>query len=227
MRLLKAEEIELRIGQVSKWRNGEVGAMLLLYKDARCDMNILDETYGTLGWERRHEVKDGQLFCTVRVYDQERNQWISKEDVGVESNTEKEKGRASDSFKRACVNLGIGRELYTAPNVLFQLNKDEVVERNGKVTTYSKFSVKDIEYDINRRISYLEVVDAKGNLRYTYGESRRKEYLGSIAKMIEQNKITAEEVTQIIVDKFNREKSTQLNTEELKELAGIVKTRTR
>ncbi len=147
MRLLKAEEIELRVGQVSKWRNGEVGAMLLLYKDARCDMNILDETYGVLGWERNHEVKDGQLFCTVKVYDKENNQWISKEDVGVESNTEKEKGRASDSFKRACVNLGIGRELYTAPNVLFQLNKDEVVERNGKVTTYAKFTVKEIEYD--------------------------------------------------------------------------------
>ena len=110
MRDLKASEIDLRIQQVK-----QNGLSLLYYKDARVDMDILDETYGPMGWQRTHEFKDGKLYCTVSVWDNEKVCWISKEDVGTESNTEADKGQASDSFKRANVNWGIGRELYTAP----------------------------------------------------------------------------------------------------------------
>lgn len=105
---LRADEIECRVAQAK-----ETGVSLLLYKDARCDQNILDETVGEFGWQRNHTRDNAN--CVVSIWDEKKQQWISKEDTGTESNTEKEKGLASDSFKRACFNWGIGRELYTAP----------------------------------------------------------------------------------------------------------------
>ena len=104
-RTLYADEIDVRIGSVNRG-----GVNLLLYKDARCDMSILDEHVGSLNWKREHEVIDGKLFCSVSIYDPEKKEWISKSDVGTESFTEKEKGESSDSFKRACVNWGIYRK---------------------------------------------------------------------------------------------------------------------
>lgn len=105
---LRADEIECRVAQAK-----ENGVSLLLYKDARCDQNILDETVGAMGWMRYHTRDNAN--CIVQIWDAEKQQWVGKEDTGTESNTEKEKGLASDSFKRACFNWGIGRELYTAP----------------------------------------------------------------------------------------------------------------
>lgn len=105
---LRADEIDVRIAQAT-----EKGVSLLLYKDARVDQDILDETVGPMNWQRGHTRENAN--CIVSIWDKEKQQWISKEDTGTESNTEKEKGLASDSFKRACVNWGIGRELYTAP----------------------------------------------------------------------------------------------------------------
>lgn len=110
IRLLKADEIECRAAMVS-----EKGLSLLLYKDARVDQKILDETFGIFGWKRSHQCIDGNLYCTVEIFDRDSGTWVAKQDVGTMSNSEKEKGQASDSFKRACFNWGIGRELYTAP----------------------------------------------------------------------------------------------------------------
>ena len=109
-RKLRADEVEARVAQV---KNN--GFSLLLYKDARVDQNILDETVGAENWERKHEMIGGNLYCTVSIWNEARGAWVSKQDVGTESKTEAEKGQASDSFKRACFNWGIGRELYTAP----------------------------------------------------------------------------------------------------------------
>ena len=168
VRTLRADEIECRPQQIKKSKTGNVGAILLLYKDARCDMNILDETYGPMGWRRNHEIIGGNLFCTVSVYDKQTGAWVDKQDVGVESNTEKEKGQASDAFKRACVNFGIGRELYTAPFIYVVLNPDEYFEdrsSNVKMSNNIKFMVSRIEYTDNR-ITGLEIIDGKGNVRY-------------------------------------------------------------
>lgn len=85
---LEANEIDCRIATVKS-----NGVSLLLYKDARVDQNILDETVGAFGWQRSHEVIDGNLYCTVSIYDKEHGIWVSKQDVGKESNTEKEKGK--------------------------------------------------------------------------------------------------------------------------------------
>lgn len=165
-RNLKAEEIDCRIQNINN-----DGAMLLLYKDARVDQNILDETFGIFGWQRSHQIIDGRLYCTVSVYDKDTGQWISKQDVGTESNTEKEKGEASDSFKRACFNFGIGRELYTAPLIWVDKSKyREVKNNNKKPTNYDKFKVKEIKVK-DGVITGLAIVNAsnKNSLVFTFG----------------------------------------------------------
>lgn len=153
-RLLNANEIEVRVGSI----NGK-GATLLLYKDARCDMNLLEEA--GVKWKREHEVINGKLFCTVSIYDTEIKEWVSRQDVGVESNTEATKGEASDSFKRACFNWGIGRELYSAPFTWISADKYNATQnRAGKPATYDKFSVEKIKYDeATREITGLSVVN--------------------------------------------------------------------
>lgn len=147
-RKLRANEIECRIGMCR-----DNGLSLLLYKDARCDMNLLDETVGEFNWKREHRLIDGKLYCTVSVYCEARNEWVSKEDVGTESNTEKEKGQASDSFKRACFNWGIGRELYTAPFIWVTPDKANI--KNNKCN--DKFIVEEISYDDNGNIKDLVI----------------------------------------------------------------------
>ena len=135
---LRADEIEVRIAQTNEW-----GVNLLLYKDARCDQTILDETVGEFGWMRSHTRDNAN--CIVSLWDKEKQQWVSKEDTGTESNTEKEKGLASDSFKRACFNWGIGRELYTAPNIkIAPQDLTSLKEQNGKWRCYDTFEVQKI-----------------------------------------------------------------------------------
>lgn len=144
-RTLRADEIDCRISQIKQDSNGNVtGLSLLLYKDARCDQNILDETVGPMNWKREH-TRDNRN-CIVSVWDNEKAQWIGKEDTGTESNTEKEKGLASDSFKRACFNWGIGRELYTAPFIWIKPQDFKVTEFKGKKSCYDRFTVTGIGY---------------------------------------------------------------------------------
>ena len=167
-RLLKANEIEARIQSIYPAKKG---CVVLLYKDARCDMNILDETVGPENWQRSHEVIDGNLYCNVGInfktqdgYDR----WVWKQDVGVESNTEKEKGQASDSFKRACFNWGLGRELYTAPFIWIALGDNElVIDKSGNAKCYTKFYVQEIEYNENNEISSVVIVDGNGVVRFS------------------------------------------------------------
>ncbi len=156
-RRLNANEIDARVSTVS-----EKGCSLLLYKDARVDQNILDETVGSTNWQRSHEIIGGNLYCTVSIWDKDKCQWISKQDVGTESYTEKEKGQASDSFKRACFNWGIGRELYTAPFIWINKGNVQLSDgKNGNPTTYDKFKVKEIGYDEKGNINRLQIVNTK------------------------------------------------------------------
>ena len=168
-RPLTSEEIDCRVSICR-----ENGVSLLLYKDARVDQNILDETFGIFGWQRSHQLIDGNLYCTVSIRNPETGEWIHKQDVGKESNAEKEKGQASDSFKRACFNLGIGRELYTAPFIwipkeLVTIKKDD----KGKYTTYDKFSVISIRTE-GGKIVQLEIQnDTRKCVVYTYGTKKQ------------------------------------------------------
>lgn len=194
LRTLNADEIECRVGTINAR-----GCSLLLYKDARVDMKILDETYGVGNWQRTHEVINGNLFCTIEIWNDKTEQWVKKQDVGTESYTEKEKGEASDSFKRAGFNVGIGRELYTSP-FIWIMPKVEMKPYNTKdvdgkeanefyaykkdsygknvYTTKTSFEVTEIGYDEANNINRLMIVDNKGNVRFNLiPEEEQKEVL--------------------------------------------------
>ena len=188
MPLLKAEDIECRIQKITK-----EGAVLLLYKTARVDMRILDEVYGEMNWQRHHEVVNGNLFCTISVWDSEKSQWVSKQDVGTESNAEAEKGQASDAFKRAGFAWGIGRELYDAPFIFIQAPIDK----------YDRFTVKEIKYSkTERKFTSLVIVDKNGKERYRLNgtktdrpkakeptdEERRQKGIAAISELVKKHK---------------------------------------
>ena len=166
IRCLKPEEIEIRVQQVT-----EKGAQLLLYKDSRCDKRILDETFGIFGWEDRYEEIKGNLFCTISIYDDKKQQWVDKCDCGTESFSEKEKGEASDAFKRAGFNVGIGRELYT--RIFYFANVPTKKNDKGKydlVNKYEKFTVAEISTnEETEKIEKIKIADSKGNIVFSYG----------------------------------------------------------
>ena len=156
---LRADEIECRVQSVK-----EKGLVLLLYKDARVDMNILDETVGSSNWQREHYECKGNLFCRVGIdigtHEGKAERWVFKSDCGTESNTEAQKGEASDSFKRACFNWGIGRELYTAPFTWIPAEKCNI----DKGKCYDKFIVEKIIIE-NKQITALAIWNVTKNCR--------------------------------------------------------------
>jgi hypothetical protein len=156
---LKADEIECRV-QSTK----DNGLVLLLYKDARVDMNILDETVGSSNWQREHYECKGNLFCRVGInVDYQvpgKERWVFKSDCGTESNTEAQKGEASDSFKRACFNWGIGRELYTAPFIWITADKCNIRDKK----CYDKFIVEKIKIE-NKQVVALAIWNVTKNAR--------------------------------------------------------------
>lgn len=167
-RLLRADEIDCRIAQIK-----ENGLSLLLYKDARVDQNILDETVGEMNWQKSYSRENAN--CTVSIWDEAKKMWISKEDTGTESNTEKEKGLASDSFKRACFCWGIGRELYSAPSIWIKPEDCRTFYKNqsGKLTCNDRFYVSRIEYSDARNIIALEIMNrSTGKVVYRLGSQR-------------------------------------------------------
>lgn len=168
-RRLEASEIECRVAQVTA-----NGCSLLLYKDARVDQSLLDEVVGPLNWKRSHQLIGDRLYCTVEIRDTITGEWIAKQDVGTESMTEKEKGQASDSFKRACVNWGIGRELYTAPFIWISKDNVSLDERgNNKWSTRDRFKVDSIDYNEAGQITSLAIRNLSkpfyGKVVYTFG----------------------------------------------------------
>lgn len=168
IRLLRPCEIECRIATINA-----KGLSLLLYKDARVDQRILDESFGPFGWKRSHQSIDGNLYCTVSVWDEETKEWISKQDVGTTGYAEKEKSQASDSFKRACFNWGIGRELYTSPFIWISADKVQIQQKDGKYVCYEQFKVSSIEYNNDREISGLVITNEKGMVLYELKESKK------------------------------------------------------
>ena len=168
-RTLNANEIDVRISTIN-----EKNLTLLLYKDARVDQNILDETVGKMNWQRKHSRDNAN--CIVSIWDEAKKQWIEKEDTGTESFTEKEKGLASDSFKRACFNWGIGRELYSAPFIWISSEDAEIKQGgNGKFQCYDKFIVEQILYDNERNIAAISIKNTKTNKRVFLMDNRKKD----------------------------------------------------
>ena len=166
---LTPEDIEVRVQSVK-----EKGLVLLLYKNARVDMNILDETVGAENWQREHYECKGNLFCRVGIRTCLKDnaavaEWVYKSDCGTESFSEAQKGEASDSFKRACFNWGIGRELYTSPFLWVNAedcNIKETTGRDGKkaYTCYDKFEVTKILIE-DKKITALAIWNTTTNKR--------------------------------------------------------------
>ena len=203
-RTLKADEIDCRVSQIASNY-----CTLLLYKDARVDMNVLDETVGCMNWQKSY-LRDN-ANCIVSIYDDEKKQWVSKEDTGTESFSEAEKGLASDSFKRACFNWGIGRELYTAPSIILFPNKEMIPKGKDsefykndkdKYETKTRFYVEYIDYDNIRNIQNLIIRDNKNHIRFTQLTKEKEKELANIDVKLKELIETKEEKD----DKFNREK---------------------
>jgi len=168
---LTMNQIDFRVQSVNKGKY----VTILAYKDARVDMERLDAVVGPLGWKREH-LRDNHN-CVVSIFNPETNEWVSKEDTGTESNAEAEKGLASDSFKRACFNWGIGRELYDYPLIQFKLQDHEVMETtNGGWRQSYKLNLSNwkwyAEWDDDGKVSYLGCRDADGNVRFKWGEDK-------------------------------------------------------
>lgn len=176
VRSLRADEIDLRIGSVFS-----SGVTFLLYKNARVDMTILDETFGPMGWQRDHKEIKGNLYCGIGIWDENKKEWVWKWDCGTESFSEAEKGEASDSFKRAGFCIGIGRELYTAPLIFFKTGTQKKSSGKGyELANPNEFRgiyVKEFEtteLDSKRIITKL-VINQKAQgkdweiYRWTYG----------------------------------------------------------
>lgn len=223
IRCLKPEEIEIRVQQVT-----EKGAQLLLYKDSRCDKRILDETFGIFGWKDRYEEIKGNLFCTISIYDDEKQQWIDKCDCGTESFSEKEKGEASDAFKRAGFNVGIGRELYTRIFYFASVpTKKNDKDKYDLVNKYEKFTVAEISTnEETEKIEKIKIADSKGNIVFSYGypKTSTKVEPKKLDKPVEMitdeqikllhtllTKLNNEEVKQKLYEKFKIKSSKELS----------------
>ena len=165
---LPIESIDFRVQSVNKGGY----ATILAYKDARVDMNRLDEVVGAINWKREH--KDNNKTCVVSIWNDASNQWVNKEDVGTQRNTEAAKGLASDSFKRACFNWGIGRELYDYPLIQIKLIINEF-DNNTKKPTWD-FKLKEwvwfSQFD-NGKLTYLAAKDNNGKKRFEYGKYKK------------------------------------------------------
>jgi hypothetical protein len=171
---LSIDQIDFRIQSI----NLGGYATILAYKDARVDMQRLDDVCGPLNWKREH-VRDNKN-CIISIWDDENKQWVGKEDTGVESNTEKEKGLASDSFKRAGFNWGIGRELYDYPLIQIKLNSDEFAKKTvqGKERASATWNLKLREWQWVSQFKedilvFLQAKDNHNKVRFTWGKGEK------------------------------------------------------
>lgn len=153
-RLLKEDEIECRISEIAKTGNY---LKLLMYKTARTDAKLLDETVGMLNWQNEYKTIDGKMYCGIGILNQETGEWVWKWNCGTESNMEAEKGEASDAMKRAGFVIGIGTELYSSPEIKIPADKCNIYESNGKFKCYDKFTVEKISYTDTEEIGGIAI----------------------------------------------------------------------
>ena len=212
-RTLRADEIECRIGSINSR-----GFTLLLYKDARCDMNILDETVGEFNWQRDHKEIKGVVYCGVGINGRGQgflDEWMWKWDAGSESYTEKEKGEASDSFKRACVNWGIGRELYTAPLIYIRAK----TEPQGK-----GYALSDKRDGYGYKVAQIEYLDGKISKLIITKDGEQKFYFEA-DRFMEQSQNTIDEkmAQMVLVMAENSQNAQILNSMGIRTPADVKK----
>jgi hypothetical protein len=205
IRLLKPNEIECRTATINA-----KGLSLLLYKDARVDQRILDETFGAFGWKRSHQCIDGNLYCTVEIYNRESGEWVSKQDVGTTGYTEKEKSQASDSFKRACFNWGIGRELYSAPFIWIPADKTFIQMKEGqnrekRYYCNDHFSVYSIQYNDEKEIQSLVIIDNMAQPVFEWKSAQSVERNGNTGKAADKKELVEVSISKNQMDSLQAE----------------------
>ncbi len=167
---LEIDDIDFRVQSINKGGY----ATILAYKDARVDIKRLNEVCGVLGWKREH-TRDNKN-CIVSIWDQENHHWVSKEDTGTESQADSQKGLASDSFKRACFNLGIGIELYDYPVIQIKLEPNEFKIEGGRAKQTYELKLKQwkwaSQFDGNKLIA-LACKDHNGKVRFKHGQFKK------------------------------------------------------
>lgn len=205
IRLLKPNEIECRTATINA-----KGLSLLLYKDARVDQRILDETFGAFGWKRSHQCIDGNLYCTVEIYNRESGEWVSKQDVGTTGYTEKEKSQASDSFKRACFNWGIGRELYSAPFIWIPADKTSIQMKEGqnrekRYYCNDHFSVYSIQYNDEKEIQSLVIINNMAQPVFEWKSAQSVERNGNTGKAADKKELVEVSISKNQMDSLQAE----------------------
>ena len=160
--LLTPEDIEVRVATT---RNGKT--TLLLFQDSRCAMRALDKQFGNFGWQMDYKVVGDQIYGTLSIYDEEKDIWVAKSDTGDKSNISEDKGQSSDILKRCIVRWGYSRELYTAPKI--------VVDDDGYGC--SGYKVSEINYDGNRKIIHLVLVNRFGKEAFRWDEGQRPQVI--------------------------------------------------
>ena len=204
---LRADEIEIRVAYI-----GRDETSLLLYKDARCDMNILDESVGSMNWTRQHTRDNAN--CIVSIWDAEKKMWISKEDTGVESYSQKEKGLASDSFKRACFNWGIGRELYSAPQI--KIKNGNLNIQNGK--NYDDLKVTKIKVE-DKKIVELEIMNCRTlKIIFRYKKQQKKIDTEIIREQVKKYNISLIK----ILENYNVKNLSNLTVEQFEDCEKLI-----
>ncbi len=166
-RLLKADEIDVKVKQVKA-----KGAIALIYKTSRVDMDILDETLGEENWTTDYKEIKGNLYCGIGIRKEETKPFIWKWDCGIESREDDEgnekKGEASDAFKRAGFKVGIGRELYTAPFIFLNVETEADGKKYKLKNPFDSYSVSKIKYDESNKISVLEIVNSERKTVFSF-----------------------------------------------------------
>lgn len=170
--LLTADQIEVKVKQVTA-----KGAVLLLYKNVRTDMDILDSVIGPCNWANDYTEHKGNLYCGIGIYDTDTDRWVWKWDCGIESRADSEgnqkKGEASDAFKRAGFRWGIGRELYSSPFIFVKVPTKPKGSNFELEDRFQSFEVKEIQYT-ERKISGLLIVDNKGHEWFRFGLAAKR-----------------------------------------------------
>ena len=175
--LLNKDQIEVRVGQVS-----EYGYTLLLYKTSRTDAEILDQIVGIGNWQKRFYTLQGVgvgdtvrsiVVCSVGIYDEDKHEWIWKDDSGTEGNIEQDKSICSDAFKRASGGScwGIGRELYYTGRIYVKGGTQKKQYGSGYELDdkFARFEVKDISWNEKPlSLKRLVIVDENDKVVFSY-----------------------------------------------------------
>lgn len=213
---LREDEIECRVANI-----GSSGLSLLLYKTARTDMDLLDETVGATNWKCAYQEVKSNMYCGLSIHDKDKNEWITKWDCGKESFSDAEKGEASDSFKRAGFKWGIGRELYTAPFIWIPAKDCTIEQKNGKFVCKDSFEVNKIVIK-DKKIIELEIA-IKGKIVFKFSKNSFVQSTSNLINVEQQKNLFTlaernNEIVKNVISRYKYEKTNQIKLSDYEQI---------